>query len=340
MKFIFILLLLLAELSAAAVDTCKGVNLRPQMGPIRNQRDKGWCFANVAADLLGHAYRVQLLETPVSSSFVAINTNAYTYVKNENKPEKIFDDAGLIYSAIRTVQKENYVCPQSIDETLIQQGLNISLAQKLEKYRAMHSFFRQQNQSSEMLNKKEQLIRELKNSKSILSLYPQEKIELALQEPRLDKSVLKLIDLFCEGSKIPIYDHPKFLDYFLAEGKTYDGANKNYQTPQPVDLFQQINLGLDALDPVAISYEVGDITAPGGETGYHASIIVARGRDETGTCKYLIRNSWGEGCEKGAMVNNEYKNVPAYRFPCEAGHIWVDEALIRKSVKGITRKKP
>ncbi|MBI3565836.1 MAG: hypothetical protein HY079_11610, partial [Elusimicrobia bacterium] len=49
---------------AAAARVTFDVDLARELGPVRDQRDIGWCYANAVADILGWKYRTP---APVSA---------------------------------------------------------------------------------------------------------------------------------------------------------------------------------------------------------------------------------------------------------------------------------
>ena len=59
----------------------------------------------------------------------------------------------------------------------------------------------------------------------------------------------------------------------------------------------------------------------------HMSSIVARRFDEgSGSCQYLIRNSWGSSC--GGYYSEKYE--------CKNGHVWVPQKHLTRMVQSIT----
>ncbi|MBL7557843.1 MAG: hypothetical protein JNM24_18585 [Bdellovibrionaceae bacterium] len=68
--------------------SCTDVDVSDQLGPIRNQGNIGWCYANVAADLLTFRYQDELQGKQASAGYVAITFNQYTKFKAN-------EDAGL-----------------------------------------------------------------------------------------------------------------------------------------------------------------------------------------------------------------------------------------------------
>ena len=53
---------------------------------------------------------------------------------------------------------------------------------------------------------------------------------------------------------------------------------------------------------------------------YHASLVIGRRKDpDSGKCQFLVRNSWGTGCDGYRQAG----------WDCEHGNIWVDEAALK-----------
>lgn len=89
---------------------------------------------------------------------------------------------------------------------------------------------------------------------------------------------------------------------------------------QGVDPIETINAGLKKKVPVGFAYRVGFLLNQG--DGSHASVIVASMRVK-GATQYLLRNSWGPGSCK------HYN--PSHSARCKEGHIWVYESDLKSS---------
>lgn len=83
---------------------------------------------------------------------------------------------------------------------------------------------------------------------------------------------------------------------------------------------ETINAGLKKKAPVGFAYRVGFLLNQG--DGSHASVIVASMRVK-GAMQYLLRNSWGPGSCK------HYN--PSHSSRCKEGHIWVYESDLKNS---------
>jgi len=92
-------------------DHCTTKDVSNQLGEVRDQGNIGWCYANVAADLLTFRYQDRLNGQQASAGYVAITFNQYT----KTKPN---EDAGLI-SPAAVFSQLNGICPQSFQDTAL-----------------------------------------------------------------------------------------------------------------------------------------------------------------------------------------------------------------------------
>lgn len=91
---------------------------------------------------------------------------------------------------------------------------------------------------------------------------------------------------------------------------------------------------LNSAHPVSISFRGDALFAvdnpnPKLSVNSHISLVIGRRFNNTnGICEYLIRNSWGNNCEK---INSHNK-----RTVCENGYIWMPRTSLGKVVTGTT----
>ncbi len=91
-------------------------------------------------------------------------------------------------------------------------------------------------------------------------------------------------------------------------------------------LMSEVDKQLEKGDIVGVAYN-SDILEDKYETsdGRHASSIVARKfNDKTGSCEYLLRNSWGSGCW---TYDKSYK--------CEDGNVWIPQEYMTEAIYGV-----
>ena len=91
-------------------------------------------------------------------------------------------------------------------------------------------------------------------------------------------------------------------------------------------IFQKMNQSFDRQNPVSIDFYskiLKGIDAPVNVLGsLHTVLLYGRKYDETqNQCHYLIKNSYGEGC-------NGYDA----RLQCEKGYIWIPESTLFRSM--------
>jgi hypothetical protein len=96
--------------------------------------------------------------------------------------------------------------------------------------------------------------------------------------------------------------------------------------------FKKLDSLLDGRVPVALAFNakrflVGDAHNPKVKDVPHAAMIVGR-EFRDGACKYLVRNSFGPGCEQYAKPYSDEKN-------CENGSFWITEKDFNETVKYI-----
>jgi hypothetical protein len=104
---------------------CSAVDLREEMGPIRNQGDMGWCYANAAADLLSFKLRKELHGQQVSAAYTAL-----TYLRTLSYLPTT--DGGYVSAAILMAEK-NGLCTRALEDKVQNTGLtNLTLNERLD----------------------------------------------------------------------------------------------------------------------------------------------------------------------------------------------------------------
>ncbi|MCP4915232.1 MAG: hypothetical protein GY909_19080 [Oligoflexia bacterium] len=92
-------------------------------------------------------------------------------------------------------------------------------------------------------------------------------------------------------------------------------------------MMNTINNKLNSGDVLGLSYWATVLSDKHDtSSGGHASLIVARKFNATtGSCDYMVRNSWGSTC-------SNYDDA----YDCEDGNIWIPEEYLRRAMKGVT----
>lgn len=326
----------------APIDTsCSDVDLRADMGPIRNQSDKGWCFANVGADLLTAAHKDQMNGQQVSASYTAINYFFTDVFQKTKKIDSVFGDSGGIYDAMNVIIAKQRLCLQANDNKMMSRGLPGPLSSKLAEFKLLYDqyqLYKKTRDAKQILATRDQLAA----ANSFLSDYSQSDIINALDKPTLDEAAYELVNLICRDSSVITNKQVQFQFYYLdpgSNGMIVDGNTQFYTNN--VIFMNEINKSLSRGKPVAFSYKVEQVlTTPAIASGYHASIIAGRRfNKETQTCEYIVRNSWGDACETYINQNGSIVKVDIYKGRCMNGnYILSFQELLRITEQVIFQK--
>ena len=94
-----------------------------------------------------------------------------------------------------------------------------------------------------------------------------------------------------------------------------------------MNLFDEMDKVISNGELTGISYDANILSDIDNEDdpGWHFSTVVGRRfNSSTNSCEYLVRNSWGRGCEG-------YDE----RLECEEGNIWVPKKVLAKRMRRI-----
>ncbi len=189
------------------------VDLRSEMGKIRNQSNKGWCYANAAADLLSHKFLEPAKNISASAIFMALS-----YIHQYEDGDGIMD-GGYDYRALLAA-KEIGLCPSEFDQKILWSGFNIgNLKEKLafigELYALKKKIIQHEKKRDasfqalrELHQQYDAAIRRLKGSNSILAplitRYSDEEISKFVAETDEDNFYFELAKIVCRGKQITI----------------------------------------------------------------------------------------------------------------------------------------
>lgn len=360
-------LLLLGSFDAKAEVTesgllCDDRDESANLGPIRDQKDVGWCFANTGADLLTHAFKEDLGRHQISSSFVATNYFFTDVFRKEGKADSIFGSGGGTVRAMQIIadHPSRSVCLQDVDDRMIANGLDLSLAEKLNFYKDLYQTYRAfraatDPQEVERLKKElEDRRATLKKTRSFLSNYDEELIIKTLDAPTLDEAAMALVQTVCAGhSKKITGGRITFRNIYASTegGQLFDSRTDFNAVPEGFNLLRVINDALTQRKVVGITYDVHRVLSEK-SGGAHASVIVGRKFDEQKKkCMYKVRNSWGSSCRTGVVQETgsdgltnwkEDPESPAIYDPsirCEGGNFWLSEDQVKAWVYEVSHQQ-
>ncbi len=302
-----------ARLSYRQMKTsCTPVDLRPALGPIRNQGELGWCYANAAADLLSFEYARELKGKTVSSSYVAL-ANSYNIGASADHMSGWINQALLNSEALG-------LCPISLDREIFYRDNYMKLSTIQELIDLKVRFDQTQGQS---LTNDHAQIRE--SADNPLSRLRQVELFGILKNSTVESFPFLLARGLCREQFLPVQRKVSV--------RVLDRAAWHLWA---APLLFKIHQVLDQKQIIGINYSMALFDqdhAPVDMKNAHASVIVGRRwNDETQACELQIRNSWGTTCS-----NLNYKG-DFFRKPgvCEAGNVWVSEEKIEDYAFSVT----
>ncbi|AFY00795.1 C1 family peptidase [Bdellovibrio bacteriovorus] len=287
-------------------NTCQAVDLRNDtLGPVRDQDGIGWCYAFAAADLL--TYR---LGKKVSAVDLALNYNDKwdnNLLKQVGWAEHEFEGAASRNSQEVTIEKTAQKGGACLEENL--RSEDNGPASLMENLIQLDKLKRDTAELTPIRCPSAQKIFPTINTKELMDIAKESSrasfiasLSNKACEPRIS---LKGIEVERKGS------------HLLGD------ALKNDKS----EMFAALDEQLNRKNIVAISYYASILyNANAPVTGGHASSIVGRKYNrKSGECEYLIRNSWGRGC-------NSYDT----RYKCEEGNIWIPKSIVSKGLRNVS----
>ncbi len=277
---------------------CTKIDLRSDLGEVRDQGNVGWCFANSAADLV--TYKLKKRISPVDMAI-----NFYDKMPQMPRTDKLSSASGgnvqgaLSYSSAGFCE-EDLIASENFQ--IDKKCLSSAQPELSSIIIFMENLF-DKNPMSLSYCQKNIITSLFKNiSESDLN-----QVASLFQKTSLEKiSLLK--DLNCKKRRIS------------ANGIIMRGG---YSNDDLIDIDEQLNNS----NPISINYNAYFLLKESiqNQMYNHYSNIVGR-RKAANSCQYLIRNSWGKDC-------SIYPSP--YNTQCENGNIWVDEDVLRQYIIGI-----
>ena len=304
MKFlnsIIVLTMLAPNSFALDQKSCTDIELREQVGPIRNQGDVGWCYANASADLLTAFYKSKNQGFMSAIQLAMIYNNSY----EESLTAQGGDIADTLKVALRLVHtgesssellKVGY-CPNSLELEAMTTGPKTPLSTKIKRLNELKALF--DLGKSNPLSKKQfwDLYLGYRAQGSILAKIPEATFIQALEKSNPGNFLLRFADIIC--GEIRVYnDRPdiKLVQHSKSIPMTFTyPKGPSCSTNINFDLIPDIHRELQNGRLVGVGFYASLIVNPGlspdGLSG-HAAVIVGR-RWRSGACQLEMRNSWG-----------------------------------------------
>lgn len=318
-------------------DHCTTKDVSNQLGEVRDQGNIGWCYANVAADLLTFRYQDRLNGQQASAGYVAITFNQYT----KTKPN---EDAGLI-SPAAVFSQLNGICPQSFQDTALKDSPFKTIRDQINALVSLKETYDQRKKERLEFSRFQEL-EMYRSSKSYINLLSDDDLRDVLEHSSVRTFPRKLVERLCKPYMIKVkFDlqiRPQ-LGFIEGVKDFLPSLLKNMKfTPAPVlgraDLVEDIHEQLGKDNFVAFSYWTRIFYDPNSErykkSGMHASGIVGRKwNDKEKVCEFKLRNSWGKNCS--SYTNPELKG----KCDPQTGYIMVPDYIIQRTITDVSYYK-
>lgn len=303
---LFLLIISMLSVSSFARATknqnsCTAIDLRSEvLGKVRNQGNAGWCFAYTIADLVSQKTGVKISALDLSINF---------YQEMPEMPRDAFlseasggSDLGAVsysrkgYCSEELLPSENYGTLKNCRSDIFEpNGMFKELETNNVDYESLTVCQR------EILSR---LFTGL-NPLQISKIYNQAGLSVF-------QKIYQLKDLNCQGKRIS------------AKGIDLRGTLKSGS-----EVIKDLDFVLNKGQIVSLNYDAGFMVegaVNGTVYNHYSSVVARRYNEESRSCQYLIRNSWGENC--AVYPERLRKN-------CDSGNLWVDKETLMRSLINI-----
>lgn len=313
-------------------DSCTPIDNRkyPLKNNIRDQDGIGWCYAYTAADLLSHKTGKLISAVDIANSFNNDNP-LYNFLTDNILAEKESEqEGGHVNEAIKSALDKGLCLEKDIRSSDF--GFQ-NYKEFLEALQDIEKLKEDYDDSTDVLMEQYTygMVGYSYNSKAISDKKRKLEREFLGDCSRLNGEWRNIFRDLSSSDIVKILRKSNPTDVFnqmvnascekRLENLKFKIHNSNsWNVDKHVNI---INEQLDKGNIVAISYKSTLLNDHRGELdGNHASSVVARKYDEkAGVCQFLIRNSWGDGCQ---TYDKKYE--------CESGNIWVPEEDLTRMV--------
>ena len=275
---------------------------------VRNQDSVGWCYAFTASDLLSFKLGKRISAVSLYSSGQEIENDI---------ADKSSGNGGDIRSSIEDyINKKGGLC---LEEDLPSNDFKFCVDQRYNDFLNNLLTVVREKRLDQEINRNKCFGNDLE------SAFPGANISL-IKNHMNRFGTRKLVEF--------LYDQQcKKLSF---KGIKLNVVAQNTSRFQKDFIMKSLDDSISRGEPAGIGYDYNKINAEAGEGG-HASLVVGRRTNpETGSCEYLVRNSWGKNCEqKEGPGLTCHKNCDGNgcRY---SGHFWVSDSRLKDSILGVT----
>lgn len=281
-------------ISAAAytkeLKSCTAVDLRPGLGPVREQDSVGWCYAFSAADLFSYKLKQRISAADIAFTYnKSFLNDLFRYF---GKDESTFS-GGIDRVAMDEAQEKGLCLEKDLSSEDNENSMFATLLSDIDRLGRYK--IKQPNPDCDMLYDRTKTI------------FPNVNIE-------------DLQNILSTSSKTNFID--SLVNKTCASRIKTSFKTTRIENNDPQKFGNLIDEQLASQNPLTLSYDANVLYDHNSRPSVyqHSSVIAGRKfNQKTGQCEYLIRNSWGRGC-------SQYDP----NLSCEEGNIWVPKADILK----------
>lgn len=269
--------------------SCKAIDFRSKMPPVRDQDGVGWCYAFTAADLVS-------FKTGKNISPIAISTVYNGGILNSLRKRFIGTSeeefsGGYVHEALEKSLKQGFCLESELNSSDLAFANISKTVSKIEALRKKRG--------------KGLTCDEYSQVRDVFKSLSQYEVERVLEESSNASFFSDLVEKSCK-TKIPVSER--------LEVKS-----------SKVDLFSStrsmkvIEEQLEKGNIVGIAYDFDmiDLEPNDRSSNFHASTVIGRRWNaKTNNCELLVRNSYGRGCSYRPEIE------------CDKGNLWVPKHLV------------
>lgn len=335
-------------------DSCSTVDLRPALGPPRDQGDTGWCFSHTAADLLSVKLkqRISAYDLAVSHHLTDLRRlensphaevrehlrrhNLMSRIRDERVGEP--DDPSAPY-----LRRENFFRVAKVSGETEHKGLigmggsedvaillgqerGFCRAEQLEGHRSDADFLR-----------RVQAHHRSRRGEPLGARFHDYGLATDPESRRMAESVIRYVDQRCQPRirpREPLTPYIRMYGKGVQDFRRQVAAGKIDRAAAQKQVWGDIDKLLEAGEATTIGYDAYDISEPdaGAEHGDHSSVIAGR-KLIKGQCHYFLRNSWGRDCSI---------YTPKLKGRCDknAGGVWLKKSELPSLYSVVALAKP
>lgn len=326
-----------------ARNNCGPIDRRSEMPPVRNQGNVNWCYAYTAADLVGHRIGEHISAFDMALNYNgSVNVSLYSQALfRPSRPTAASSNQegeqprGIIQEYITRLQ-------QAHDRTQSVFDREYGFSQGAIEATRFMGFCREADLPSDTVESRS-LAELLENITAF-----EDEVEALESRDNADYLALafcmenaELMGQFLPGVPLSeVAEATRSLStsaYFRqivnrqCENRIQFNQESVFQTSTQFpdgELTTQLDQVLNSGQVVGILYSMGMISHNG--SGNHVSSVVGRRWDENSrSCRYLVRNSWGEGC-------HHYTSNIECNPQTDSGHFWVSREDLNENLHRIT----